>query len=454
MDFDCPEPVVDPPPGIRAAAAVLALDGCAEMMRQKADTVHAVGMTTPADKALIGPRIAPSCRCSAGIGDMSVRNCLLISTYNADRRHWNGVCYEFLDVISGIENSATVAGGSRFTLHDRHSSRTMVELARELALKLHSGVRKIVSGQYAPRMHATTLDDEYDVAFFVCQLIQEIQEINQIKGWRRRSAFAAIFILESWSSSFDEHYKALRLLDEFDHVFVMNGSCIDNLKRYTSTPISQLSTGSNSLLSTPFPDRPARTIDITCLGHRISEVHEKLLKIAQREKLFYYHDVWKNLLADDWGAVRSFNANLIKRSRFYLVWDPISANPRLRKKAAGESALSTRYFEGAAGGAVLLGTVPDCPEFHAQFDWPDAVIPIPEDPADIIRELDSDPERTECIRRKNITNALRRHDWVYRWQQVLEVAGRAPTHLHDQRLQSLGLIASQVESQEHTKNCH
>jgi hypothetical protein len=375
----------------------------------------------------------------------------LISTYNADRRPWNGVCYEFLDVIAEVENSVPVAPGSRFRLDDHPDSLHLAELTLHLALRTYSGVRKAVLGQHAPKMQATVLDEHYDLTFYMCQFIREIHEVGQIRGWRERSGFAAIFILESWSSTFETYRKDLRLLDKFDHVFVLNGSCIDNLRRYTSTPITQLSTGINCLQSTPVPDFPERTIDITSLGRRIPDVHTKILELAEREKLFYYHDVWKGIWAENWRAVRSFNASIIKRSRFYLVWDPKTANPTWGDLLNGENALSTRYFEGSAGGAILLGTVPECPEFDAQFDWPDAVIELTDDPGEIIQELKSDPQRMDGISRRNMANSLRKHDWIYRWQQVLEIAGHTATRSHEERIRALGRMAFQVESQKHMK---
>jgi hypothetical protein len=343
-----------------------------------------------------------------------------------------------------------VTPGNRFRFYDHPDSRHLAELTLHLAFRIYSGVRKVVLGQHAPNMQARVLDDHYDLTFYMCQFIREIQEVGQIKGWRERSGFAAIFILESWSSTFEKFRKDLRLLDKFDHVFVLNGSCIENLRRYTSTPITQLSTGINCLQSTPFPAFPERAIDITSLGRRIPDVHAKMLELAEREKLFFYHDVWKGLWAENWRAVRSLNAEIIKRSRFFIVWDPKTANPTWGDLLNGENALSTRYFEGCAGGAILLGTVPDCPEFDAQFDWPDAVIELTNDPGEIIRELKSDAQRMDCISRRNIANSLRKHDWIYRWQQVLEVAGHAATRLHEERVRDLGLMALQVESHKHT----
>lgn len=44
----------------------------------------------------------------------------------------------------------------------------------------------------------------------------------------------------------------------------------------------------------------------------------------------------------------------------------------------------------------------------------------------IINELDMQPERQEKIRRNNVVQSLLHHDWVYRWETVLKIAGLEP----------------------------
>jgi hypothetical protein len=85
-----------------------------------------------------------------------------------------------------------------------------------------------------------------------------------------------------------------------------------------------------------------------------------------------------------------------------------------------------RYYEGSAAGAVLIGQAADCQAFRERFDWPDAVIELRPDGSDVvetIRALNAQPERLCEISRRNAAKALLRHDWVYRWRTILEVAG-------------------------------
>jgi hypothetical protein len=60
------------------------------------------------------------------------------------------------------------------------------------------------------------------------------------------------------------------------------------------------------------------------------------------------------------------------------------------------------------------------------FPWPDAVIEVRPDGSDILEvlaELASDPARVAAAAQRNAVGSLLRHDWVYRWKEILKVAG-------------------------------
>ncbi|MBZ4689035.1 MAG: hypothetical protein JG765_286 [Cereibacter sp.] len=370
---------------------------------------------------------------------MTARNCLFISTFNMDARPWSGVPFEFADVVSELETTTVLAPRDRF--YDKNNQSRPPSLSDRIEAKLRR-----LQGKYVPRMEPVKLEEDYDVTFYTCQFIYEIEEIEQIRRWRQRSGIAVLFILETFSSTFERWKDKLRLMDSFDHVFVLNGSSMGQLARYTSTPITQLSTATDCLMTTPFASQPERGIDLCCLGRRDPKLHERLLAIVQEHGWHYHYDVWTNFeMRDSWSEVRRFNAEMIKRSRYYLSFDP-GDKSALRESVARDRVLTTRYFEGAAGGAVVLGSAPDCAEYHDAFDWPDALVPLQGDPAPVLRELEADPQRVARIRRDNVANSLRKHDWAHRWKRVVDTLGLAPTLNHELRLQRLALMAAQVES--------
>jgi hypothetical protein len=136
---------------------------------------------------------------------------------------------------------------------------------------------------------------------------------------------------------------------------------------------------------------------------------------------------------------------MIKRSRFFLV---NIASWHKGDRIGSQHVLGLRYFEGAAGGAVLVGDVPRNELFDEFFDWQDSVIPLPFDSAeiaDVIAELDADPARLERISKTNMANSLRRHDHVYRWGQILAIAGLTETGAMVQRRNALEEAAASIE---------
>ena len=113
----------------------------------------------------------------------------------------------------------------------------------------------------------------------------------------------------------------------------------------------------------------------------------------------------------------------------------------------GRDEISGRFYEGAAAGAVMLGEAPRTDEFRKQFDWPDAVVPLPFDSPDVGRvllELNSDPQRLARISRDNVRNAALRHDWVHRLRTVFETVGVRPTEAMSERESRLEGIAAEA----------
>ena len=114
----------------------------------------------------------------------------------------------------------------------------------------------------------------------------------------------------------------------------------------------------------------------------------------------------------------------------------------------GRDEISSRFYEGAAAGTVMLGEPPRTPLFEAQFDWPDALIRLPFDSPEIVRllaELDADPERLSRMQRSNVRGAALRHDWVHRVREVYEALGLPATagmFAREERLRALAGLAA------------
>jgi hypothetical protein len=142
-------------------------------------------------------------------------------------------------------------------------------------------------------------------------------------------------------------------------------------------------------------------------------------------------------------------ANVAKRSRYFIVNPGKIDEP---EKRGSQLETSNRYFEGAASGAIMIGECPDNDAFGSLFDWPDAVVRLAYDSPEIdviINELDRDPDRQERIRRTGVIQALTRHDWVYRWEAILQAAGREPMRRMLERKNRLRELAERLSANTH-----
>ena len=235
---------------------------------------------------------------------------------------------------------------------------------------------------------------------------------------------------------------------DFDHVFVGCLHAASTLSKIIDRPCTYLSFGADALRFCPYPGLPSRSIDFYLMGSRSPVTHQSLLDHAQAHTdfMYLYDSTEPGSFAAGHVEHRKLFASLVKRSRYFLADRAAASKPHM---IHDKHVFGPRFFEGAAGGALMVGEAPDCRVFDQYFDWPDAVIPFShgsDHVAELIAELDADPERAERARTANVINTLRRHDWLYRWQTVLETLGLEPARAATQRTAALEQRAAMIES--------
>lgn len=292
---------------------------------------------------------------------------------------------------------------------------------------------------YSPQV----LSQSYDL-FFVCfRNIFEIFAVDSIKNWRQRCHKAVCYIEEAWEDQCSHDYKfLLEPLKQFDHIFLGKRSSLRAIANYTNRPCTYLSTAIDTLKFCPYPLSPTRHIDVTSIGRRSNVTHQALLNSADRGDIFYYYDTAYNLHIHNPAQHRFMLANLLKRTRYFIVNYPKVDEPI--SDAANE--IAARFYEGSATGTVMIGQPPFGNLFEQLFDWTDAVISMPFDEPNIhtlLAELDAQPDRLAQIRQNNVVNALLKHDWLYRWQTILKTIGlefTEPMRLRAAQLQNLSTM--------------
>jgi hypothetical protein len=319
--------------------------------------------------------------------------------------------YEFEDIISEVDSVDLLAphvdvSSLRYNLARR--------LAYRVPMALSAGGERV------------EVKSDYDLFLAVCGFPTDLLMLKTIGNWRDRCKTAVCLIDELWIRQFDTYRYFLDALKQFDVVMLYYSQTAKPLSERIQRKCVFVPPGVDSIRFSPYPEPPQRSIDICSIGRRSETTHQRLLHMAANEGIFYLHDTISGSQAINATEHRALTANIVKRSRYFIVNPGLIDQPERR---GNQLEIGNRYFEGAAAGAILLGERPDNEAFGRLFDWPDALIRLPYNSSnvdEIIHQLDEEPDRQEAIRHSNVVNALRRHDWVYRWESILENANLAP----------------------------
>lgn len=323
--------------------------------------------------------------------------------------------YEFEDIIGTFDYtdllSPAYVSGFKSEVRKKVSNYTGLTLSQSKLLR--SGCEELV------------IDKEYDLLFFICQHFWDLTCINAIKGWRDKCKKAVLWIDEIWAKELENHKTGLclKLAEDFDYIFTTQSQSVNGISQFVKRPCYSLPYAVDAVKFCPYPQLPQRHIDVYSIGRRSPIMHKSLLEVTERENFLYLYDTLKGLEMRNYREHRTLYSKLIKRSRYFIA---NKAKFDSGNQIGNQEELGSRFFEGAAGGAVMIGIPPVCEAYNTHFNWSDAVIEVSDnttDIADIIAELDAQPERLQKICKENLINSLLRHDWVYRWEEILSKVG-------------------------------
>jgi hypothetical protein len=322
--------------------------------------------------------------------------------------------YEFEDAISSID---TV---DLFTpIHSYNSAK-----------RNFTWVKKFTrSPQFANSVkldpNSFTLEHDYEMFFMILDNPGKFVEIDSIRNWRKKCRKAVCYIIEIWEAQIPQWKPILELFKDFDHIFLGHTNSTKAVTEITGKPCSYLPFGTDTIKFCPDSLDAPRLIDVTNIGRRSIITHQALLDRMALGNFLYYYDTPSNYHVQNPQEHRNLFANLAKRSRYWITNNP-NFNDDPKEKKGIQKELGYRIFEGTAAGAVAIGNQTATEEFKKHFDWSDAIIAIPADAPDIIdiiADLDTQVDRLKKIRAANVYNSLLRHDWVYRWREILETVG-------------------------------
>jgi hypothetical protein len=358
--------------------------------------------------------------------------------------------YEFEDVVQ------SVTGADR--VEPEH--RSLLEFSRRVYKYTRLCTRsKTFAHILAPPPHVVKIERDYDLFFPVFNHPHELYALAALPDWRRRSRVAACYIMEVWPHLLPDYL--LELLAEFDCIFLGSRNAAVDVGRITGRPCVYLPGGVDVLTFMPRADPPSRVIDVCNIGRRAQSTHDALLNLARaRRNFFYYYDTvaasghdykQRTFHVHKAAEHRLLLASILQRSQYYIANRARANEPAFTVRG---DEISFRFYEGAAAGTVMIGEPPRGPEFERQFDWPDAIVPMPfEAPniADLLMRLDDDETRVARIRRDNMYHAALRHDWVYRIHEVFSRLGLPPTQKMLAREEQLRTLAALTRASPSTR---
>ena len=361
---------------------------------------------------------------------------LMFSERNIHEREvWRCSFHEFEGMLQQIDSVDLLAPTPRKWY--RYGMSVACRLGEHLAIPINSGIPKI------------KLDRDYDLFLAVCQRPSELLHLSPLKGWRSRCKTAFCWLVEFYVKDMSSYKSCLEILSHFDHVlFMFNTS--EPFHKILRAQGHYLPAGIDALGFCPYPNPPKRSIDVLSIGRRSEHTHQALLRAARRAEIFYVYDTIDHTRAYDLEEHRLLVANLAKRSRYFIVNPSLVNAPH---ESGGQIEFGYRYFEAAAPGTLMIGERAKNKEFDRIFHWDDAVIDLPfgsDQIVDVMREFDKQPERQMRMRRTNMIQTLLHHDWVYRWEAVLSMAGLPPLPgllKRKERLRELSTVvaAAQIE---------
>lgn len=376
---------------------------------------------------------------------MTQARVLMISPRACERQIWRCGQAECEDVIRSVDDvellePRALARGGNFA--GRHAQRFSERLLNA-ELKFRS------------RRQPLSVDGEYELFVMYAAQPTDLDLLALLPDWRERSQKAVCILDEFWVCQLRTYEQWLDKLRDFDLLAVMFYQTVEPLQRRAGVPAIWLPPGIDAVRFFPGVSPPERTIDFFAMGRRSEASHRALREYTQANRQLYLFDtVEPHCVRDSLREHRDQLAELVKRTRYFVA---NMAKIDVPEHRGVQQELGFRSFEGAAGGAVLLGHTPDVPSLSLLFDWPDAHIHMPfgcTEVARIIADLEADPERVRTIRQNNVLHSVRRHDWAYRWQSILDALSLAPRPALQLRIELLQELALSIADDALTSDAH
>lgn len=258
----------------------------------------------------------------------------------------------------------------------------------------------------------------YDVCFLVAMAPYWIPSLRYVRNLRQVARRVVVYLYDSWLSDLPGLLSSRALWPLIDDLFVSFRHTVEPYAEQLPCRVHYLPQAIDPRWFHPYQGR--RSIDVLSLGRRLPAVHRELLEISRRRDLYYHYNTHVAPQARDFAENQEFVGRLCQLAQAHVSWSVDKTNPARSGEAA---AITARWFESAASGAVVIGAAPRTDEFARLFPYPEFVRELePGAPSRTEAVLDaalSDPQPEE--RRALAGHVSRVHTWDARWREIVEM---------------------------------
>lgn len=342
--------------------------------------------------------------------------------------------FEFEDVVLELEGGKLVFPNWRGTGALNFRARRWMSKRTDMFRFMPSGADKL------------PLSENFDLFGCFVQKPVELLTLDAIPNWRKRSKLAVCILEEIWGTNIAEFRPLVRTLSQFDLITSAFASSCEELSLLTGRPVIHLPGAVDLKRFTP-KVQSERVIDVYYLGRKRSDLHLELMRAVNMRGGFYLYDsATRPPIAADHVAHRDLLASLVQHSKLFVV---DYAKIGHTDQSEGQLSWGPRHVEGIGGGAVQIGYAPDSEDYKRNFDWPEAIFRLSEEPVEAaaaVGRLLDDPQELERMRSANFAHVTKKHDWVHRWELILDFFGLPHTEKMMQRRADLVRLPEPVQS--------
>lgn len=332
-----------------------------------------------------------------------------ISCRNVIYRRSRGWLYSFEDLLTefGFGNVVSPESAFRNRLHSAATRRLH---------RYSAGIGgMLVDARKARKLQGTRI--------VMCQALSDLGLMIPYFEHRSRAETLACFVEEVWVADLPKASLEMQLLRECDVVFVGTHGSVAAVAAATGRPTVHLPPSVKAERLNPYGGvAKPRSIDLYAMGRRPEDLHAQLLEWSTANGKFYLYDTAGNALMTSHVEHRRHLEDLIQRSQFFLVAPGKSSGVEL--EGAHQHEVGSRYYEGAAGGAILMASSENKSQILQQnFGYENAVFEFGGTAAGLVElmtKLRRDDGQLDSIRRAGVCNILRHHDHAHRWRTVLQ----------------------------------